>query len=674
MEILSPAGSMEALMAAVRSGADAVYLGGKDLNARRNAGNFDNQQLKEAAEYCHGRNVKLYLTLNTLVSDEELDTALDMIKTACIVGADALIVQDLGLARIVRDIAPDMPLHASTQMSLQTVEGIKMLEDLNFKRVVLPRELSKDELLNIVKNSPIETEVFVHGALCMSVSGQCYMSSMLGGRSGNRGLCAQPCRLHFATESKTGNFLSLKDLSLVDRLRELEEAGVTSVKIEGRMKRPEYVAAAVTACRQALDSQLDSKLYFDLKSVFSRSGFTTGYYDNKLGSDMFGIRTKEDVQAASGVLKNLTQLYKDEAEKIPVEFAFTAVRDENVSLSAKAMGKQVFKEADFIPQDALTKPLDEVSAEMQLKKTGGTQFFIDDIYCEIDEGVNVPVSVMNKLRRAVLEELDKKISEKTTKFSDEKVFVNQYRAVRKKLYMRFDSAKQIPENAKADLIIVPLDTDDKILEKLYEKHRLAVEIPRGIFGSVDKINERLKKCPIKRALASTLDAYALAKNNGYYIISGFGSNIYNSKTLEEVEKMGVNEALLSTELLLSQISHMGGNIRRGVISYGRIPLMLARNCPIKNGKTCAECKRESNLIDRKGIAFPVRCTNGFAEIFNSRPIVLSDRKSELRNIDFTMMYFTTETKEECARVIEDYKNENKAKGEFTRGLYYRGVE
>lgn len=674
MEILSPAGSMEALVAAVRSGADAVYLGGKDLNARRNAGNFDNQQLKEAAEYCHGRNVKLYLTLNTLVSDEELDTALDMIKTACIVGADALIVQDLGLARIARDIAPDMPLHASTQMSLQTVEGIEMLSDLNFKRVVLPRELSKGELLNIVKNSPLETEVFVHGALCMSVSGQCYMSSMLGSRSGNRGLCAQPCRLSFATEGKSGSFLSLKDLSLVDRLKELREIGVASVKIEGRMKRPEYVAAAVTACRQALDSQLDSKLYFDLKSVFSRSGFTSGYYDNKLGSEMFGVRTKEDVVAANGVLKNLAQLYKDEAEKIPVELAFTAVRDENVSLSAKAMGKQVFIEADFIPQDALTKPLAEDSAEMQLKKTGGTQFFVDDIYCEIDEGINVPVSVINKLRRAVLEELDKKISEKTTSFTDEKIFLKQYRAGRQKRYMRFDNAKQIPENIKADLIILPLYTDDKTLKNLSEKYDLAVEIPRGIFGTKDKINERLKTCPIKKAVASTLDAYALAKNNGYYIISGFGSNIYNSKSLEEIEKMGVNEALLSTELLLSQISRLGGTIPRGIISYGRIPLMLTRNCPIKNGKTCSECKRESNLIDRKGIAFPVRCTNGFSEILNSRPIVLSDRKSELRNIDFSLLYFTTETKEECERVIINYEEERKATGEFTRGLYYRGVE
>ncbi|MBQ3005242.1 MAG: U32 family peptidase [Clostridia bacterium] len=674
MEILSPAGSMEALVAAVRSGADAVYLGGKNLNARRNAGNFDAQQLKEAAEYCHGRNVKLYLTLNTLVSDEELDTAIDMIKTACIVGADALIVQDLGLARIAHDIAPDMPLHASTQMSLQTSEGIKMLSNLNFKRVVLPRELTKEELVDIVKNSPIETEVFVHGALCMSVSGQCYMSSMLGGRSGNRGLCAQPCRLSFATEGKTGNYLSLKDLSLVDRLRELREIGVASVKIEGRMKRPEYVAAAVKSCRQALDSQLDSKLYFDLKSVFSRSGFTSGYYDKKFGSDMFGIRTKEDVVAASSVLKNLAQLYKDEAEKIPVELAFTAVRNENVSLSAKAMGKQVFVSSDFIPQDALTKPLDEDSAEMQLKKTGGTQFFVDDIYMEIDEGINVPVSVINKLRRAVLEELDKKISEKTTAFYDEKYFVKPYKSGRQKRYTRFDNAKQVPKNIKTDLIILPLDTDDETLKNLSEKYDVAVEIPRGIFGTDKKINERLKNCPIKKAVASTLDAYALAKNNGYYVIAGFGSNIYNSKSLEELEKMGVSEALLSTELLLSQISRLGGSIKRGIISYGRIPLMLTRNCPIKNGKTCAECKRESNLIDRKGIEFPVRCTNGFAEILNSRPIVLSDRKSELRNIDFSLLYFTTETAEECERIMSDYDEEKKANGEFTRGLYYRGVE
>ena len=310
-EILAPAGTMDALTAAVRCGADAVYLGGKLLNARRNAANFDDETLRRAVYDCHERNVKVYLTLNTLVRDQELRDAEHMIALSCVCGVDALITQDLGIARLVRECAPAMPLHASTQMSVQTLAGLYELHDLGFSRAVLPRELSLAEIRELAAHSPIELEIFVHGALCMCVSGQCYLSAMLGSRSGSRGLCAQPCRLPFSAPGGTGYDLSLKDLSLIGRIRELNEAGVFSFKIEGRMKRPEYVAAAVTACRQALDKgETDEALSRQLQAVFSRSGFTDGYFTGKRGRAMFGIRGKEDVTAAAPVLKELSHLYE----------------------------------------------------------------------------------------------------------------------------------------------------------------------------------------------------------------------------------------------------------------------------------------------------------------------------------------------------------------------------
>ena len=320
VEILAPAGSFDALVAAVRCGANAVYLGAGDFNARRNADNFTEKELKEAINYCHVRNVKVYLTLNTLVFDAEVSAALELLSCVCALGADALIVQDLGLARLIREVAPDMPLHASTQMSVMNIEGLRELEELGFKRAVLPRELSFEEIRELKENTTLELEIFVHGALCMCVSGQCYLSGMLGGRSGNRGLCAQPCRLPFEAPGGTGFDLSLKDLSLLEHLPELAELGIDSFKIEGRMKRPEYVAAAVSACRATMDrvtkdrrdsdlvdysgieTQSEARLKEQLRAVFSRSGFTDGYYTEKTGRSMFGTRRREDVTAAAPVL------------------------------------------------------------------------------------------------------------------------------------------------------------------------------------------------------------------------------------------------------------------------------------------------------------------------------------------------------------------------------------
>ncbi len=676
-EILAPVGSPESLTAAVRCGADAVYLGGKVLNARRGAGNFNDEELTLAAEYCHSRGVKLYLTLNTLVGDREMNDALNMLRFACGIGVDAIIVQDLGFAELAHRAAPQMPLHASTQMSVQGLEGIALLKEMGFTRVVLPRELSKDEVAKIVGGTDMETEAFVHGALCMSVSGQCYMSAILGSRSGNRGLCAQPCRLPFAADGGTGFDLSLRDLSLLQHLNSEPYNKITSYKIEGRMKRPEYVAAAVTACRAARDGKENAEITDDLRAAFSRTGFTDGYYTHKHGKDMFGIRRREDVTAAAPVLSKLAQLYNKEPQKIPTEFFMTCVEGEPVTLAAGANGKNVFCTSDTIPQKAQTSPVTEEKLAAQLKKCGGTQFLPTEIEFELDEGINIPASCVNALRREVLERLNEKLEKSEPKSftypqKDATVILTAGSPL---LYAEFDNADQVPENFEnAARIILPISTP---IEKLVKYKNIAVKLPRGIFDTSDAIRARLielKNSGIDTGFAGTLDGIGLLKEAGFKIVADYGTNIFNSDALSCAKKLGAGEALLSAEMTLNQISALQQSIPCGITAYGRLPLMLTRNCPVKNGKTCAQCNRSSAIVDRMNVEFPVRCTNGCAEIMNSRPIFLADRLNEIKNVSFLLLKFTTETREECEHIITLYKTGGKPEGEFTRGLYYRGVE
>ena len=672
-EILAPAGSYESLIAAVRSGADAVYLGVKELNARRNAENFDYEQLKEAVDYCHRHKVKVHLALNTLVSDGELEEAQDAVRIACETGVDAIIVQDIGLAELIHRTAPDMPLHASTQMSVQTPAGLKRLKRLGFTRAVLPREMSKEEIRRLCESSPIELECFVHGALCMCVSGQCLFSAVLGSRSGNRGACAQPCRLPFGAPYGTGHDLSLKDLSLIDYIGDMAEMGVCSFKIEGRMKRPEYVAAAVKACRNSVDGITDNELRDDLRSVFSRSGFTDGYYRAKLGIDMFGIRRKDDVTAASGVLKKLEKLYEKEVADTEIDLAFTAVRGEPISLAARADSKNAFARGS-IPQEAMNKATTAEAVEAQLRKVGGTRFVCGNVDIELDDGLFIPVSEINKLRREVTEKLDKP-TEAAKKFTPEYIKNTPHIPGKKRLICRFADIKSIPENWDyIEQVIVPLGEERKTKKSL----RVSVEVPRGIFSSDEKVLDKLKAAKdygITEAWAGTLDGITLIQKAGLKANAFLGTNVFNTLSVRTLSDMGVHRILLSPELTLAQAQAIGADAPRGVFAYGRLPLMLTRNCPQKNGKSCAECKQTGKLVDRKGIEFPIDCHSGCSEILNSVPVYMADRLSEIRNMDFILLYFTDESSEKTALVINDYiKGSKKPHGEFTRGLLYRGVE
>lgn len=662
-EILAPAGSMESLIAGVRSGANAVYLGGKMFNARRNAGNFDNEELKNAVEYCHKRGVKVYLTLNILVSDNEMKSAYDTVKYALGVGVDAFIIQDIGAAKMIREHFPQARLHGSTQMSIMTPSGAEYAKELGFSRIVLPREMSLEEIKEIRNSTDLELEIFVHGALCMSVSGQCYLSSMLGSRSGNRGLCAQPCRLPFTAKGdKNECALSLKDLSLIEHLEELD--GVISLKIEGRMKRPEYVSAAVTAVKKAIAGTYTGADSFNLRSVFSRSGFTDGYLTASRGKAMFGTRQKEDVVSANDVLKAISHNYDNENPLLPMDMHFVCKKDLPCTLTASALGKTVTITGD-IPEIAINKPMTAEGLEQRLSKLGGTQFFADNVRVELDDGLIIPVSKINELRRKAVEQIEI-LPEITvdSKPYEQKTY-EQKNSV-PYLTASFRSAEQIPDRHPFEHVFIPLDSS---LEDFVD-NRAGVVLPRGLFGIENEVKsrlEKLKKAGVTKVLCGNIGSYQLAKKMGFEVFGDFGLNIYNSESAQQIDN-----PILSFELTMEQANRINAK-NTGVIVYGHIPLMLTRNCPIKSSIGCYACNMRGRLTDRKGYEFPVICSDyPCVELLNPIPIYMSDRMHEIKT-DFVHFYFSTETREEVETIIEMHKKGIKPDFKYTRGLYQRGT-
>lgn len=662
-EILAPAGGMESLIAGVRSGANGVYLGVKAFNARRNAGNFDYDELKTAVDYCHKRGVKVYLTLNILISDDEWELAYDTVKKSLEAGIDAFIIQDIGIAKMIREHFPQARLHGSTQMSIMTPAGAKAAEEMGFSRIVLPREMSLDEIKEIRQNTNLELEMFVHGALCMCVSGQCYLSSVIGSRSGNRGLCAQPCRLPFTAKGdKNECALSLKDLSLIEHLSELD--GIVSLKIEGRMKRPEYVSAAVTAVKNAIDGSYSNNDSHRLKSVFSRSGFTDGYFTSNLGTDMFGTRQKEDVVSARDVLKDISHNYDNENPLLPMDIKFTCLADKPCQLTASAMGKTVTIIGD-IPETAIHKPMTEDALSSRLSKLGGTQFYANHIEIILDDGLILPVSKINELRRKAVEEIEKQdeivieakpLAKPVPADKNEVLYANA----------SFKSAEQIPDRHPFKTVFIPLDSS---LEDFID-NRAGVVLPRGLFGIEDEIKKqltKLKKAGVTKALCGNIGSYTLAKEMGFEVFGDFGLNIYNSESANMIDN-----PILSFELTLEQANKINAE-NTGIIVYGKMPLMLTRNCPIKNSVGCYECARQGKLTDRKGYEFEVLCSKyPCVEMLNTHPIYMLDRLREVKT-DFVHFYFSTETADEVSHIIELYKKGGKPDFKYTRGLYQRGT-
>ena len=719
IEILAPAGSREQLIAAVRSGADAVYLGAGGLNARRNAENFpDFARLRDAVEYCHSSGVAVHLTANILVRDDEFAAARELVEEACRLGVDAVIVQDAGLARYIRTAAPELVMHASTQASLHTPGGAVAAAEMGFKRAVLSRELSGKEIAAITAVSPIETEVFIHGALCMCVSGQCLFSAVLGGRSGNRGLCAQPCRLPFRVTGDKSGFdgcMSLRDMSHIEHIPALEAMGVSSVKIEGRMKRPEYVAAAVTACRLMRDEgEVPPDIAEKLTAVFSRSGFTDGYFTGKRGRGMFGTRTKDDVVSASPKLLNsLHALYKTEYSRVPVHMNLTATDENKPSVLEVSDGDGHFvRVMGENPQPTRSAPFSGEYAAKILGKTGGTPFFAETIHAEAGEGLTLPSSVLSSMKREALGQLDLlRRKPEAIAFDDSpESCVNcvncrpsrrrGFSACKPPLRVVFRSAGQIPESMDGvETAYVPLETDRETLAQIAVKLRSqniipAVEAPRGLFGGEKQMETYVLQAgelgieDVMIHNAGLIPVIKSAKTPAMKIHGGFGLNVFNSLSLDEYAALGLADNELSLELTMAQIAALSSAQPRGMIIRSRIPMMLTRNCPAAlSAKGCPGFSRNfssaddgkiCSITDRTGRELPVLCRSGCSEIFN--PVMMSvtenvaGKTCDALSLDWVTMLFTTESREECADLISGYLNGILPREQnITSGMYFKGV-
>lgn len=670
-EILAPAGGAEQLIAAVRCGANAVYLGAGNFNARRNAENFTFDNLTEAVKYCHLRNVKVYVTLNTLIFDKELPSLYQTVTQIAKSGADAVIVQDFATVRAVKEICPEMPLHASTQMAVHNISGAKLLEQLGFSRIVLARELSFDEIKSIKAAVNTEIEIFVHGAHCMSASGNCYLSAMLGERSGNRGLCAQGCRLNWKSASGREYALSLKDMSYLDSANELTKAGIDSFKIEGRMKRPEYVAAAVSALKKAVNGEIYDKR--TLQSVFSRSGFTDGYLKGKRDISMFGYRRKDDVASASTVLKSLETLYKNDIKPNAVSAKLVLKRDTPISLTLTSSDKSVTVTGE-LPQEPRTAALSPEIAERNLAKLGDTSLYLSNLEFNNEDLLTVPASAINAVRRDAAKLLEDKLSQKVYKINNVMPESNDtiHNAGVPKKRIRLSNFSQYSEKFEnCDLLILPLEEIADNLEDIeLLPVKIAAELPDLIYPTDEekilKMLSEIRKSGIIRGVTGNIGGIHLLKKAKFKIHGSHALNITNTVSAQFYKTAGLEDITLSFELTGTAMKNIGSDISRGVYIYGNLPIMLIRNCPQKSESGCANCNGKSFLTDRKGIEFPLICHGKkYTVLHNSRPLYIGDKN--LSAFDFVTFYFTTESKKECEDIFDGILPE----GQKTNALFNR---
>ncbi|MBQ0037741.1 MAG: U32 family peptidase [Clostridiales bacterium] len=686
-ELLSPAGSWESLIAAVQSGADAVYMGFGAFNARRNAKNFTDEEFSAAVSYCHLRGVKVYLTLNTLLTDRELPAAADTLRKASAMGVDAVLVQDWGVWALARAVAPDVPLHASTQMSLHTLGGAKLAAALGLERVVLARELSREDIRTICDGYDAEIEVFVHGALCMCYSGQCAMSALIGQRSGNRGTCAQPCRLPYGVNApaKGGHPLSLKDANLSAYLRELDEMGVACLKLEGRMKRPEYVAVITSIYRRLLDEKRrpTKEESRQLEAAFSRSGFTDWYYRGKKGVEMFGTRP-ENARWPEELFARVRQNYEKESRTLPVHFRCTVQTGVPATLEASSGDTEV-SVTGAVPEAARKRALTAQELRTRLGKTGGTAFTADTVDVTLDEGLMLSAGAINALRRDALSALEQALTampERRTCDTPPLPPCEKNTTAAPRLTCSIVKAEQLTEELVAcrpEMIYLPLELLEQVdLTPYLGCTRFCAVLPR-IFRTEDEDTFRaaLQRAPGLDAVAvSNLGHLPIVDGLGLEIRGDFGLNIFNSRSLLFLRELGLQSATVSFELRHQQIRDLRKYLPCEAIVYGRLPLMLMENCVIGNHVGC-RCEKENYLSDRTGAQFPLLPAWGHRnEIENSRVLFLAD-KPEMQRVGLTWarLRFTTESPQECVAILRRYQGQGDWQPlDYTRGLFYRGVD
>ena len=697
LELLAPAGSPEAVTAAIQAGADAVYLGCGDFNARRNAKNFSLEELASAVSYCHIRGAKVYLTLNTLVTDRELPAAARTAAQAAEIGVDAVLIQDLGILRMLRQAAPGLAVHGSTQLTVHSLDGVRRCAELGMTRVVLSRELSREAISHICLHSPIEIETFVHGALCMCYSGQCYFSSVIGGRSGNRGLCAQPCRLKYGWGRRAdGNPLSLKDMSLAGYIQDLKKLGVKCLKIEGRMKRPEYVSVVAGVYARAIkeDREPTAEELRDLEAAFSRQGFTDGYYRDEKGPAMFGVR-EEAPEPRELFSQARSQYQSGELQRVDVTLYAMVRPGEPVQVGVRDGEGRVATAAGPVPEAARTKPLTAEAVEKQLARTGGTPYRCAKVRALVEPGLSVQVAALNALRREVLEELTRQRgaapeAPRTGPFHAGVRYENRREPPVLTLALR--SAGQLTPalcDLKPALVYLPAEElaahPEAAGTVLNAGIRLGVVLPRICWDrereELDRQLEAARRLGAADALVGTLDLIAPARDRGFTLRGDFGLPVFNSQALKELKRLGFASATASFELKLAQIRDLSKLIDLEVVAYGRLPLMITEHCILKNrdGGCRRSCETENRLlVDRKGERFPVlRAPGCRSEIFNAKKLYLADKAADYRRVGAwgARLSFTTETAEECLHIARQYLGrERPGLDDITRGLYYRDVE
>ena len=693
MELLAPAGSMEAVTAAVQNGADAVYFGYGDFNARRGAKNFTREEAASAVSYCHTRGCRVNLTLNTLLTDRELPGAAEAAAHASDIGVDAVIVQDLGVARMLRQSVPDLPIHGSTQMTVHSLDGVKLCADLGMTRVVLGRELSRDQIAYICQNAPIEIEVFGHGALCMCWSGQCFFSSVIGGRSGNRGMCAQPCRLSYGWNGRAdGHPLSLKDLSMAGHLKQLQDMGVACLKLEGRMKRPEYVAIVTGIYARALREGREPtpEEVEILKQTFSRQGFTDGYFMNQKGTAMFGTR-QEEKEPKELYAQARTTYESGENRKEPVRMFALIQPGQPAQVAVQDRQGRVAQVEGPVPEEARNVPLTREKVESQLSRTGGTPFGCERATAKVADGLSLPLSALNDLRRRALEELSK-----------QRDIRPQRRKTDYQPGVRYENPREAP------VFTISLRTAGQLSGELLRLRPALIYLPAGELAAHPEAADRcrtagvplavslprictdvelpqlerdlvaVRELGITEALAGTWGAVRRAQRMDFQVRGDYGLGVYNSQAMKELRRLGLLSATLSFELKFPQMRDISKAIPAEFIAYGRLPLMITETCIIHNHSGQHTCGNVNLLTDRKGERFPVvkawGCRN---EILNSKKLFLADKKKDWQKLGLwaARLMFTTENTPECAQVLERYLNQGKYQpNDFTRGLYYRDVE
>ena len=692
LELLAPAGSMEALRAAVQNGADAVYLGCGSYNARQGAQNFTPQGLTEAVKYCHTRGVAVHQTLNTLVSDRETPEVCELIRHAAQCGVDAFIVQDLGVVALCRRIAPGVPIHGSTQLTIHSLPGVQLCAAWGMQRVVLSRELSREEIAYICKNSPIEIEVFGHGALCMCYSGQCYLSAAIGGRSGNRGRCAQPCRQSYGYGRWSGRYpLSLKDNCLVDYLKELEDMGVASLKLEGRMKRPEYVAAVTGVYRKAMDEgQVTRPMRADLMNAFNRQGFTDGYYTGKTGRVMFGIR--EDKNEDPAWLAAVRQTYET-VETGLVDVRFTAeITARGSYLTVTDPEGRLCGVRGPVPQQARNLDLTEEALSLRLAKTGGTPYRCAGVQATVEPGLMLSAADINAMRREALNQLTAQRARRDPAPMRPPEKIPHYPGTRgaPALTAQVTTREQITPgllNAAPKVLYVPLHilaADPQFCRSLAQSLRVAAVLPRIVHDSeLEKLTRRLKavrELGVRDVLVGNLGLLLPARGLGMKIHGDFGLNLFNSGAVNLTREMEFASATLSFEMTLPQIRDVSKAVPCEILAYGRMPLMVTENCLIR-GRT-GECTCHLGpvkLMDKTGAEFPVIREGDSCRsvLLNGKKLSLLDRQEDLARLGLwaARLYFTTENPREVDQVLENWKEPRPFDpGACTRGLYLRGVE